>query len=41
MADVARAAGCSRATLYRYFADRDELRLAYMDRARPSASPVQ
>lgn len=32
MADVARAAGCSRATLYRYFANRDELRLAYMNR---------
>lgn len=32
MADVARAAGCSRATVYRYFANRDELRLAYVNR---------
>lgn len=32
MADVARAAGCSRATLYRYFATRDELRLAFVHR---------
>ena len=32
MRDVARAAGCSRATLYRYFADRHELHVAYVDR---------
>jgi AcrR family transcriptional regulator len=32
MGDVARAAGCSRATLYRYFADRRELHLAYVHR---------
>lgn len=32
MADVAAAAGVSRATLYRYFADRHELHLAYMHR---------
>jgi AcrR family transcriptional regulator len=33
MADVAHAAGCSRATLYRYFENRDELRTAYVHRA--------
>ena len=32
MGDVARAAGCSRATLYRYFADRHELHVAYLHR---------
>jgi AcrR family transcriptional regulator len=32
MGDVARAAGCSRATLYRYVADRHELHLAYVHR---------
>jgi AcrR family transcriptional regulator len=32
MGDVARAAGCSRATLYRYFADRHELHLAFVHR---------
>ena len=32
MGDVARAAGCSRATLYRYFSDRHELQLAYVHR---------
>ena len=32
MGDVARAAGCSRATLYRYFTDRHELHLAYVHR---------
>jgi AcrR family transcriptional regulator len=32
MGDVAVAAGCSRGTLYRYFADRDQLRQAYVDR---------
>lgn len=32
MAEVARAAGCSRATLYRYYANRDELRAAFVDR---------
>lgn len=32
MGEVARAAGCSRATLYRYFADRRELQLAYLHR---------
>ncbi|MBS4100545.1 TetR/AcrR family transcriptional regulator [Tsukamurella paurometabola] len=30
MDDIARAAGCSRATLYRYFANRDVLRSAYV-----------
>jgi AcrR family transcriptional regulator len=33
MGDVARAAGCSRATLYRYFEGRAELRTAYVHRA--------
>lgn len=33
MGEVAAAAGCSRATLYRYFADRRELQLAYVHRA--------
>ena len=32
MADVAAAAGCSRATLYRYFDSRDALRSAYVHR---------
>ncbi len=32
MADVAAAAGCSRATLYRYFASRKELRTAFVHR---------
>lgn len=32
MDDVADAAGCSRATVYRYFAGRDELRQAYVAR---------
>jgi AcrR family transcriptional regulator len=32
MAEVAQAAGCSRATLYRYFADRDELHTAFVHR---------
>lgn len=32
MGDVAAAAGCSRATLYRYFADRHELHVAYVHR---------
>lgn len=32
MADVARAAGCSRATLYRYFESRTALRTAYVHR---------
>ena len=32
MGDVARVAGCSRATLYRYFSDRRELQLAYVHR---------
>lgn len=32
MGEIARAAGCSRATLYRYFADRRELQLAYVHR---------
>ena len=32
MGDVAAAAGCSRATLYRYFADRRELHLAFIHR---------
>ncbi len=32
MNDIARAAGCSRATLYRYFDNRDALRRAYVHR---------
>lgn len=32
MGAIARAAGCSRATLYRYFADRDELHTAFVHR---------
>ncbi len=32
MGEVARAAGCSRATLYRYFADRDQLHTAFVHR---------
>ena len=32
MGEVARAAGCSRATLYRYFADRRELQVAFVHR---------
>jgi AcrR family transcriptional regulator len=32
MGDVARAAGCSRATLYRYFDSREALRIAYVHR---------
>jgi AcrR family transcriptional regulator len=32
MREVAAAAGCSRATLYRYFADRDELHVAFVHR---------
>ena len=32
MGEVARAAGCSRATLYRYFADRHALHLAFVHR---------
>lgn len=32
MGEVAQAAGCSRATLYRYFADRHELHLAFVHR---------
>ncbi len=33
MVDVARQAGCSRATLYRYFPNREALHLAYVHRA--------
>ncbi|MEV6278967.1 helix-turn-helix domain-containing protein [Nocardia sp. NPDC051832] len=33
MAEVARAAGCSRATVYRYFDNRQALRLAFVHRA--------
>ncbi|MAS55775.1 MAG: TetR family transcriptional regulator [Pimelobacter sp.] len=33
MTDVAQAAGCSRATLYRYFPSRDALRLGFVHRA--------
>ncbi len=33
MMDVARLAGCSRATLYRYFPNQDALRLAFVHRA--------
>lgn len=32
MKDIARAAGCSRATLYRYFENRDALHTAYVHR---------
>jgi AcrR family transcriptional regulator len=32
MGEIATAAGCSRATLYRYFADRDELHTAFIHR---------
>jgi AcrR family transcriptional regulator len=32
MRDVATAAGCSRGTVHRYFADRDSLRRAFVDR---------
>lgn len=32
MADIAELAGCSRATLYRYFPNRDELRTAFVNR---------
>jgi AcrR family transcriptional regulator len=32
MGEIARAAGCSRATLYRYFADRHELQVAFVHR---------
>ena len=32
MGDVAKAAGCSRATLYRYFGGREALRIAYVHR---------
>lgn len=41
MADVARAAGCSRATLYRYFESRRALQSAFVDReARRIAAAV-
>ncbi|MFC9897150.1 TetR/AcrR family transcriptional regulator [Nocardia sp. NPDC127579] len=41
MAEVARAAGCSRATLYRYFDNRQALRLAFVHReARRLAAAV-
>jgi AcrR family transcriptional regulator len=33
MAEIADAAGCSRGTLYRYFKNRHELHLAYVERA--------
>lgn len=33
MAKIAELAGCSRGTLYRYFKTRDELHLAYVERA--------
>ena len=32
MGEIARAAGCSRATLYRYFADRGQLHVAFVHR---------
>ena len=32
MVDIAEAAGCARATLYRYFADRTALHIAYIHR---------
>jgi AcrR family transcriptional regulator len=42
MADVAHAAGCSRATLYRYFASRAELHTAFVHReARRVGAAVQ
>lgn len=37
MDDIARAAGCSRATLYRYFPNRDQLRSAYVLREMTTA----
>ncbi|WP_330252112.1 TetR/AcrR family transcriptional regulator [Nocardia sp. NBC_00565] len=41
MGDVARAAGCSRATLYRYFPNRQALRIAFVHReARRVAAAV-
>ncbi|MEV0298302.1 helix-turn-helix domain-containing protein [Nocardia sp. NPDC050710] len=41
MGDVARAAGCSRATLYRYFPNRQSLRIAFVHReARQVAAAV-
>jgi len=33
MAEIAQTAGCSRGTLYRYFGNRHELHLAYVERA--------
>lgn len=33
MGQIAEAAGCSRGTLYRYFQDRHQLHVAYVDRA--------
>jgi AcrR family transcriptional regulator len=42
MAEVAQAAGCSRATLYRYFANRRELQQAFVDReARRIATQIE
>ncbi|WP_343600087.1 helix-turn-helix domain-containing protein [Mycobacterium sp.] len=42
MSEIASAAGCSRATLYRYFENRDALRTAYVHReARRLAETVQ
>ena len=32
MNEIAKAAGCSRATLYRYFENREALRTAYLNR---------
>lgn len=40
MNQIATAAGCSRATLYRYFASRSELHLAYVEREARALSKV-
>lgn len=40
MNQIATAAGCSRATLYRYFASRSELHIAYVERAAQALSKV-
>lgn len=40
MNQISRAAGCSRATLYRYFPSRSELHLAYVEREARALSKV-